>query len=122
MQSKQGSCELCGEPMPPGEEMFRYHGYSGPCPKPPIPKLEKRAREEADITYDKYSLVPSFKDSVVNAYVKGALWGHAQGAKDERERILKMLRDEEFVPCGCADLIEARLAERESGGAKDDKA
>lgn len=28
-------CELCGEPMPPGEEMFKYHGYSGDCPKPP---------------------------------------------------------------------------------------
>ena len=27
-------CQLCGEPMPPGEEMFNYHGYSGPCPKP----------------------------------------------------------------------------------------
>ncbi|MCV5968908.1 hypothetical protein, partial [Lactococcus petauri] len=27
-------CELCGEPMPPGEEVFKYHGYSGPCPKP----------------------------------------------------------------------------------------
>jgi hypothetical protein len=21
--------------MPPGEEMFKYHGYSGDCPKPP---------------------------------------------------------------------------------------
>lgn len=30
-------CELCGEPMPAGEEMFTYHGYSGPCPKPPLP-------------------------------------------------------------------------------------
>lgn len=30
-------CELCGEPMPEGEEMFVYHGYSGPCPKPPLP-------------------------------------------------------------------------------------
>jgi hypothetical protein len=28
-------CELCGEPMPAGEEMFVYHGYSGPCPTPP---------------------------------------------------------------------------------------
>ncbi len=27
-----GTCGLCGEPMPPGEEMFMYHGYSGPCP------------------------------------------------------------------------------------------
>ena len=27
-----GKCELCGEQMPRGEEMFRFHGYSGPCP------------------------------------------------------------------------------------------
>jgi hypothetical protein len=27
------NCELCGEPMPEGEEMFKFHGYSGPCPK-----------------------------------------------------------------------------------------
>lgn len=30
------NCELCGEPMPNGEEMFRYHGNSGPCQKPPM--------------------------------------------------------------------------------------
>ena len=29
-------CGLCGEPMPPGEEMFKYHGYSGDCPNPPL--------------------------------------------------------------------------------------
>lgn len=33
--SEHNICELCGEPMPPGEEMFKFHGYSGPCPKPP---------------------------------------------------------------------------------------
>lgn len=32
------TCAVCGEPMPPGEEMFKYHGYSGPCPKLPLPK------------------------------------------------------------------------------------
>jgi NTP pyrophosphatase (non-canonical NTP hydrolase) len=32
-------CELCGEPMPLGEEMFKFHGHSGPCPKPPIPRV-----------------------------------------------------------------------------------
>ena len=26
-------CQLCGEPMPEGEQMFNYHGHSGPCPK-----------------------------------------------------------------------------------------
>lgn len=30
-------CELCGEDMPPGEDTFKYHGFSGPCPKPPLP-------------------------------------------------------------------------------------
>jgi hypothetical protein len=33
--SESVKCELCGEPMPPGEEMFKFHGYSGNCPKPP---------------------------------------------------------------------------------------
>jgi len=33
-------CELCGEPMPAGEEMFKFHGYSGNCPKPPLEKYE----------------------------------------------------------------------------------
>lgn len=33
-------CELCGEPMPDGEEVFKFHGYSGNCPKPPKQKTE----------------------------------------------------------------------------------
>lgn len=36
------NCKLCGEPMPAGEEMFNYHGYSGPCPKPPLPREEAK--------------------------------------------------------------------------------
>lgn len=36
--SDEAKCALCGEPMPAGEEMFKYHGFSGPCPKPPLPK------------------------------------------------------------------------------------
>ena len=30
---KQAVCELCGEPMPPGEEMFRFHGFGTDCPR-----------------------------------------------------------------------------------------
>jgi hypothetical protein len=33
-----GTCSICGEPMPDGEEMFKFHGYSGECPKPPLPR------------------------------------------------------------------------------------
>jgi hypothetical protein len=35
-------CEVCGEPMPAGEEMFKFHGYSGPCPKPPRERVKVR--------------------------------------------------------------------------------
>lgn len=38
--AEEARCELCGEPMPKGEEMFKLHGYSGPCPKPPLPRLD----------------------------------------------------------------------------------
>lgn len=39
------TCELCGEPMGPGEQMFKFHGYSGPCPKPPLKKEVKEKPE-----------------------------------------------------------------------------
>ena len=47
-------CSLCGEPMPEGETMFKFHGYSGPCPKPPLSYVQRysqartAAREAAD--------------------------------------------------------------------------
>lgn len=28
--------------MPVGEEMFKFHGYSGHCPNPPLPKPEPK--------------------------------------------------------------------------------
>jgi hypothetical protein len=39
-------CELCGKPMPPGEEMFKYHGYSGPCPVDEVAALVARQAED----------------------------------------------------------------------------
>jgi hypothetical protein len=41
-------CELCGAPMPPGEEMFKFHGYSGPCPKPPLPSPAEPVDEQLE--------------------------------------------------------------------------
>lgn len=38
----EAKCEVCGEPMPKGEEIFKFHGYSGPCPKPPLPTKSKQ--------------------------------------------------------------------------------
>lgn len=47
-------CQVCGEPMPEGEEMFNYHGYSGGCPKPPlakdvVPETLQQAEQMTDI-------------------------------------------------------------------------
>ena len=42
-------CALCGEPMPVGEEMFTIHGYSGPCPSPPLAApVSREAQLEAE--------------------------------------------------------------------------
>ena len=39
-------CGLCGEPMPEGEEMFKNHGYSGPCPKPAVERPKEDIFQE----------------------------------------------------------------------------
>lgn len=40
-------CELCNEPMPLGEEMFNYHGYSGSCPTVTEATTENEPLKEA---------------------------------------------------------------------------
>lgn len=45
--SSGAKCELCGEPMPPGEEQLRYHGLTCDCPKPPLQKV-KSSKEVKD--------------------------------------------------------------------------
>lgn len=41
---QRATCQVCGEPMPPGEEMFNYHGYSEPCPKPHLPQPDQERK------------------------------------------------------------------------------
>lgn len=43
--AKPPVCQICGAPMPEGEEMFKFHGFSGPCPVPKLPR--PRSAEEA---------------------------------------------------------------------------
>ena len=44
MADEKPTCSLCGEPMQPGEEMFKIHGSLGRCPKPPLPKMPRLER------------------------------------------------------------------------------
>lgn len=41
------NCEICGHLMPEGEEMFKFHGYSGPCPGPKLTPAPTGERAEA---------------------------------------------------------------------------
>lgn len=46
------ACEICGEPMPENEQMFKFHGYSCPCPKSPLTKETKATqRYNSDDTF-----------------------------------------------------------------------
>ena len=79
------NCELCGEPMPEGEDMFKIHGYSGPCPKPPLarPSDDDRATTAYNVFRSGFSGecpappwadAPSWvRDVVKVAYLQGKL-------------------------------------------------
>lgn len=47
-----GICELCGNHLPRGEEMFRYHGYSGPCPPTKQKSVDERYIDELLDSYE----------------------------------------------------------------------
>ena len=57
------NCELCGMPMPPGEEMFKYHGNSGPCPVQSKPQHQIRVSEEKLELDEKISKLSEFLNS-----------------------------------------------------------
>ena len=43
-EKKISRCELCDEPMPQGEEMFKYHGYSCDCSKVAIIRAKRNKK------------------------------------------------------------------------------
>lgn len=47
-------CELCGEPMQPGESMFKYHGSLGPCPKPPLTATKDTKHDKTRPGYENF--------------------------------------------------------------------
>lgn len=70
-------CELCGEPMPQGEEMFKFHGYSGPCPKPPMVKqnwMTKLEIQQEEIETLRQKLADSQKQVILLRDALRHLW------------------------------------------------
>lgn len=70
--------------MPEGEEMFKYHGYSGPCPKPPLPK------------------VATVWERTLDEYEKSILSDDAQGAATLRALLLEGLKAKHPPASDCA--------------------
>jgi len=60
LKEKVASCELCGHPMPEGEQMFKFHGYSGPCPAPPSPDIKEQV-EDGNLTHPFSQLYRNFR-------------------------------------------------------------
>src|SRR3990167_9914799 len=59
--SEISKCQICGEPMPSGETMFKYHGYSGPCPKPPLLQPhQRRVVQEKEELFKKAKALSDF--------------------------------------------------------------
>lgn len=62
------NCTICGEPMPAGETMFKFHGYSGPCPKPPLlqPHQMRVVGEKRDLDARLAKLLCFFQTPIFN--------------------------------------------------------
>lgn len=69
----QPTCSLCGEPMPAGEDMFLYHGFSGDCPKPPLPRQSEGDRMRDAIRASIKAGAPGLSDIVIDAIVRSAM-------------------------------------------------
>ncbi len=103
--SDKALCDVCGEPMPVGEEMFNYHGFSGPCPKPPLPPkptpleianetIARLTRELSEATQDRGQLIRSLTASGDDCAKLEQELSEARQEKTELEAIQNGLRDQ----------------------------
>lgn len=74
--SEKNICRICGESMPVGEEMFYFHGYSGPCPKPPLPVSRTACEGYKMIEIEEPHYIVS-EDCMGGAHSYWRCWGKA---------------------------------------------
>jgi hypothetical protein len=88
---------MCGEPMPKGEEMFNYHGYSGPCPKEPLMQPH-----QARVVSEKKELED--KLTKLNAFIGGSIYSSLP--QDERTRLARQA----VIMKDYCDVLSERIA------------
>ena len=91
-------CSICGEPMPEGETMFKYHGYSGPCPKPPLLQPHQRRVVDEKTELDKKAT------DLSNFIGTGQIFTTLDPAEQER------LREQNDVMWKYSEILGARIA------------
>lgn len=105
--SEAATCAICGQPMPEGEEMFNYHGYSGPCPAPALPRESTPEERKHRRLYD---ILAGINDAI-----EVGDDGYARFASlNDRDRLRDVVR--ELEPEALA--IHEREAQREARLAK----
>lgn len=87
MTTDTPKCELCGDSMPAGEEMFKYHGYSGPCPRPLLPKSDTSFTEAHEHNVGSVSEPHYVVDSKHVERIEGRL----KAVQEERDMALEWL-------------------------------
>lgn len=108
--SEKPKCELCGEPMPAGEEMFKFHGYSGPCPKPPLPappKADSRDAEIERLRAEVYHTAPGELE------FGGEGWTWKQQARANEDRLRELEAEVARLGGVVAAAVQAEQAARE---------
>ncbi len=106
-------CELCGDPMPTGEEMFKYHGYSGPCPKPPLVEPQAPEVEVWGIHHPQIGF--RFSGPCVSTDIEDAItWANAENICDQTDkwkaRKFKLSVHQPPLDAGCSHAAAQHLA------------
>lgn len=72
--------------MPPDEQVFKFHGYSGPCPKPPLPKhpAPEAKQEQCSQVTSEYSE----QEAVAHSVISGALFDFMGWLTSRKDRIV----------------------------------
>lgn len=102
-------CTLCGEPMPEGETMFKFHGFSGPCPAPALP----RPRQPEELLAAR---IAALEADLERERIRLAACGVVAGAntRDSAREARQMLPEYRSASlCDVERAVDREMAERE---------